>query len=250
MILTGATAMAGQIIFLREFLVVFYGNEISIGIILAAWLAWGAIGSIISGRFSDRISSAIGVFSCGQIALAAILPITLLFIRISKNIMGISTGEIVGYNPMILSTFVILMVPCAIMGFMFSLACRIYRDAGDRPDEGIAHIYVMEAIGALFGGLLVSYVLIRFTTSFDMIFGLFLLNMMASVVMLSHSESRFLRGMLRRGAIAVTLLSAVLLLCGGAGALSLFSLERLWSGFNVIESKDSVYGNITVTERG
>jgi spermidine synthase len=250
MILTGATAMAGQIIFLREFLVVFYGNEISIGIVLASWLMWVAIGSIVAGRFSDRLARRIRFFSCCQIALALALPVTLLFIRISKNILGVTTGEIIGYIPMILSSFLILMAPCVLIGFMFSLACRIYRDTGDNPAKSIARIYVMEATGALFGGLLVSYVLIRFLPPFHMIFILFSVNILASLLMQGHLENTRIRSTFQRVTLALIILSILILFFGGGETLRQFSLRRLWTGFNVLASKDTVYGNITVTERG
>jgi spermidine synthase len=49
--LIGFSAVVGQIVLLRELIVVFNGNEISLGIMFATWLFWTAIGSILSGRF-------------------------------------------------------------------------------------------------------------------------------------------------------------------------------------------------------
>ena len=106
--------MVSQIIFLREFLVVFYGNEISIGIILASWLIWGSFGSWFLGRYSDRVQSKDFLFSFCQFFLAFILPATIFAIRSSKNFMAISTGEIVGYYPMAAASFLILAPSCAV----------------------------------------------------------------------------------------------------------------------------------------
>ena len=50
--LIGFTAIVAQIIFMREFLVVFYGNEIAIGIIFTSWFATGMLGSWLLGRFT------------------------------------------------------------------------------------------------------------------------------------------------------------------------------------------------------
>ena len=44
-LLTGATAISAQIVLLRELMVAFYGNELSLGVMLSAWLIWGAVGS-------------------------------------------------------------------------------------------------------------------------------------------------------------------------------------------------------------
>ena len=51
-ILAGATAMAAQIVLMREFLIVFYGNELSLGLILASWLIWGAAGRWFLGKIT------------------------------------------------------------------------------------------------------------------------------------------------------------------------------------------------------
>ena len=41
-LIMGVSSVIAQVILLRELLVVFYGNELSIGIILAGWLLWEA----------------------------------------------------------------------------------------------------------------------------------------------------------------------------------------------------------------
>ncbi|GAG63051.1 unnamed protein product, partial [marine sediment metagenome] len=40
---------------IRELLVTFSGNELSIGIILANWLILIALGSFVLGRFADKV---------------------------------------------------------------------------------------------------------------------------------------------------------------------------------------------------
>ncbi|RKY42757.1 MAG: hypothetical protein DRP85_01740 [Candidatus Makaraimicrobium thalassicum] len=250
MVLAGASAMASQIVFLREFLVVFYGNEISIGIIFASWLVWGAFGSWFLGRFSDRIHAKLRVFAMCQLGLSIIFPATFLFIRSSRKLMGITTGEIIGYSPMILLTFAALSFSCAVMGFMFSLACRIYRDVTDDPAGSVASVYVLEALGALSGGLLVSYFMIRYMSPSAIIFLLSFLNMSASAVMQQHGEPFRAKRIFFRFTAALLVLGTIAVFAGGGRWFRQFSLERLWTGFNVLESRNSVYGNITVIERG
>ena len=248
-ILSGASAMASQIVFMREFLIVFYGNEISIGIILASWLLWGAFGSAFIGHFSDRFRNKTRVFAFSQLFLAFILPLTLVFIRGSKSIMGISTGEIIGFSPMIYTTFLMLFAPCAIMGFLFSLACRIYRQVAVSKEESVARVYVLEAIGALTGGLLVSYLLIRFMNATSIIFVLFFFNILASWLMQKHSSPYPGCKMVRGATFIILLVLTIIFISGGGKEVRNYSLRRLWSGYNLIASEDSIYGNITVTGR-
>lgn len=248
--LAGATAMASQIIFLREFLITFYGNEISIGIILAGWLAWGAAGSILLGRFSDTVRSKVRLFYACQLALAVILPFVLMGIRLSRTFMGINTGEIVGYYPMMLATFSLLCLPCLLLGFMFSLACRVYSAEKETPAGRIARVYMMESIGAILGGALVSYFLIPLIEPFSIIFMLAGLNLCGAMVMQRHDDNKVFGKMALSVTAVVFVLGLVVLAGGGDAAVNRYSLRRLWSGFDVMDSKDSVYGNITVTKRG
>lgn len=249
MILMGATAMVSQIVFMREFLVVFYGNEISIGIILASWLIWGAFGSWFLGRFSDRISGKVRLFSLCQLSLAFILPATLFAVRSSKVLLGIATGEIIGYYPMALVTFAILALSCTVMGFMFSLGCRVYKSAADIPAQRVASVYILEAVGALSGGLLVSYFLIRHVVPFGIIFIISFLNLAASIAMQKHGEPSKAKKALLTSMIAILIFGLIATFAGGINKIRELSLERLWSGFDVLESRDSVYGNIAVTSR-
>jgi len=248
-ILAGASAMASQIVFMREFLVVFYGNEISIGIILASWLIWGAFGSACLGRLSDSIRARVLLFALCQLFLAVIFPLTLVLIRLSKPFMGIVAGEIIGYYPMFLTTFLVLALPCAVMGFMFSLACRVCRDLTEDAAGGIAHVYIMEAIGSLSGGLLASYIMIRYMTAFSILLVLSFLNIIASMVLQTYSQSSRMKKALFSLTLVLFVAGVFALSSGGAGRLEDFSLNRLWSGFRVLDSKNSIYGNITVTKR-
>jgi len=248
-ILAGATAMASQIVFLREFLVVFYGNEISIGIILASWLIWGAFGSLVLGRFSDRVSKGVRLFSLCQMSLFFILPLTLLAVRSSRAVMGVTTGEILGYFPMALTTFIVLSFSCAIMGFMFSLACRIYGRVVDAPARRIAHVYVLEAIGALSGGLLVSYFLIRVLDHVTILFILAFLNLLGSLAMQRHCGSYRLKNTVFRCTAVVLVLGLAAFFAGGGNWFRSRTLDLSWKGYDVLGSTDSIYGNITVTGR-
>lgn len=248
--LAGATALGAQIIFLREFLITFYGNEISIGIILSGWLAWGALGSLVLGRFADLVRSRVRLFYSCQLLLAVVIPLVCLGIRLLKPLMGITTGEIVGYYPMILVTFSLLSFPCAILGFMFSLGCRIFSGGSDAPSERIARAYMAESIGAIFGGAIVSYLLIPRLEAFVTIFMISLINVAAALLMQEHDEEPLVGKNVRRFTIVIAVLAFAALVLGGEQHINKFSMDRLWQGFHVLSSKDSVYGNITVTKRG
>lgn len=245
--LAGATAMAAQIVFLREFLTVFYGNEISIGVILASWLVWGAFGSLILGRYADKIAGKLRVFYSLQLALSVILPVVVICIRLFKPMTGISAGEIIGYYPMALATLSILSAPCAILGSMFSLACRIYPGHEGGGAGGVAGVYGMESFGAIAGGVAASFVLVPHLDAFNIMLIFSALNLTGAIILQRYSEPDPVRTMAVTSVAALIVLSAMVL--GGSSAAIKFSREAEWKGFEVVDSRDSVYGNITVTSR-
>lgn len=248
-ILVGFTAMASQIVLMREFLIVFYGNETTIGFILASWLIWGAIGSWLLGRIADRIKYRITIFSLCQLSLSILLPLSILAIRSIKLASNVATGEIIAFFPMTLSSLIILAPTCILLGFMFSLGCRLYETESHLAATRIGIVYVLEAIGSMAGGLLSSFILIRLLPSIH-IMGMFsLLNILAAIFLQSFSKRKKTRP------IFVTVLTVFFIagismwLFKGWDNLHRYSLNKQWKGYELLTSRNSIYGNIAVAKR-
>ena len=248
-ILIGFTAMVAQIVIMREFLIVFYGNEISIGIILSSWLIWGAVGSWFLGRFADKARSKLNLFSSCQLALSFFLPLSILAIRSIKILFKLAPGEIIGFVPMALSSFIILAPLCMLLGFMFSLACRM-DDLGTDPAEKNALVYSWESVGAMLGGLLASFILIRLLSPIAITVILGLLNIIAAIC---------LQGVLKKnkvdarkvGMLGVIFIAALALwISKGWDTLDTYARKQQWQGYEILASRNSIYGNIMVTKRG
>ncbi|MDD5009684.1 MAG: hypothetical protein PHC68_14945, partial [Syntrophorhabdaceae bacterium] len=133
----GFASMAAQVLLMRELFVVFYGNELCAGIMLAAWLFWVSIGSIAA-RFKKYAEE---VFHILLLSVPVVLPATVFFIRNIRSFLGASPGEIVGVFPMAASSFILLAPACVTFGALFALSCRL---APDRPGK----IYLVESAGA------------------------------------------------------------------------------------------------------
>jgi len=56
MLFIGCYATIAQVLLIREFLVVFFGNELCIGIILGTWFFGVAFGAVFGGRIVNRFS--------------------------------------------------------------------------------------------------------------------------------------------------------------------------------------------------
>lgn len=246
-IIAGFTAMASQIILLREFLTVFYGNELSVGFILANWLIGGALGSMVLGRFSDRIRNKATVFSFCQTAIALILPSSVIMIRVIKSLLNIAPGEIVPIFTIAALSFIILMPLCVILGFIFSLGCRLHESCPGPAASGIGRVYALEALGSMAGGILAGIIMIKIFGSLQIAVILSIINLVSALLIIL----RFLTGS-RRGQlyglimIAAILAFASLWVSKGLKSLDRYSLKKQWQGYDLLESKDSIYGNITV----
>jgi spermidine synthase len=104
----GFSGLVAQILLLRELLIVFSGNELSIGIILANWLILGAFGSYVLGRRAERSKYTLEAFSVITILFSLSLLIAIYLTRILKVAMGISIGESIGFLPMLFSSLLVL----------------------------------------------------------------------------------------------------------------------------------------------
>ena len=126
--LIGFTSVIAQIVLMRELIVVFYGNEISLGIMLAGWLLWTAIGSSVSGQASARWRDSRKLMACLETLIAAVFPLTILAVRASRPVLQSVPGEILGPGPMFLTSFVTLSAFCLLSGGLFAAGSRLCGD--------------------------------------------------------------------------------------------------------------------------
>jgi spermidine synthase len=242
----GVTAIVSQIVLIREALVVFYGNEISLGLFLASWLLWTAAGSFLFGRIALRLDHP-EVFLAGlQSAIALILPLTILAVRCSKGMFISVPGEMLGPIPTLLTALVLLGPFCLISGGMFSAGSRLVQQAtAGEPALATGSVYLLEAAGSGIGGLVASLMLVTRFASFQIALLLGLLNLLAAAALMIPAGKK------RRLAVVVI---AVVFLEGlfpfSGPALESLSLARLWRGFDLLTSQNSPYGNLAVIQTG
>lgn len=146
-VLLGASAALFQVIALREFMAVFSGNELDLGITLAVWLLTvGAGSAFVPGRGDPR-SLGVIVLLTGLVAhpLLSLVP----FIRVA---IGLEPGEIVPLSTTVIATFVVLAPLSILIGMQFPLAVRSLAGNASR-------VYLLEAAGAFLGGSLFTLLL-------------------------------------------------------------------------------------------
>ena len=249
----GLSGIVAQIILMRELLLSFLGNELTLGIILANWLILVAIGSLITGKFVEKVERKMEVFVLFQLSFSVALPFTIYLSRIFKNILLATPGEGLGFVPILCSSFLILLPVTLPQGALFTYGCKLYSQYIRKDVSSIGKVYALESIGSIIGGLLITFLLIEYLDSFEIAFIISLINAVVAAILVwptPRSSNHPIK-------IALWVLSGLLsfvfaysLLSQTSSGIHLSSVRLQWRNLNVIHNENSIYGNITVTKRG
>ena len=241
----GFTFTVAQVLVIRELLVVFAGNDLSIAVILANWLLVEAGGSFFLGRRVAGWNLSQRAYAFLQILIALLLPLTLWGIRSLRDFTGLTTGE--GASLLqIFSWTLPLVAPLGIVnGILFALGCSLYFERTGKRAAAIGGVYIMEAVGAGMGGVLFTFLFIPLLRPFQMAFLLGTANLISGFLLLLSRAAK------REAVLLGGFLLAVGLFWGASGVQTLekASLDRAWRGVQVLDSRWSPYGNVTVGKR-
>lgn len=246
-LLMGFTSLIVQTVLLREFLVTFYGNELTIGLILANWLILESLGSSIFARFAGRNKRPIIFYVLLQIGVALYFPISILLARIAKNLFVVNLGEMVGIIPIFLSSFFVMLPLSFLDGIEFPFACRLYSDFSGETLESAGKVYILEAVGFIIAGLIFTYLLLTHLHSAQIAFLVTFLNLLSAFFLLNVEKVRNLSKLVVKFAIIFFLLFSIYsLFFNFAEKLQNFSITQQWKGRNLISSQNTIYGNLSV----
>ena len=248
----GTSGIVAQIVLLRELLISFLGNELTLGIILANWLILEAIGSFLVGKTVEKVKKKMEVYVFLQILFSVALPFSIYLCRIFKTFLLATPGEGLGFVPILYSSFFILLPVSVSHGALFTYGSKLYSQYEKKNATSISKVYVLETLGSIIGGLLITFVLVQYFNSFVIAFMISFTNALASFVLLWPDQKPIFHS--RHLAWALSLLYGLLFLFILFTPLSdkihQASLQLQWRGQNVIHNENSIYGNITVTRRG
>jgi spermidine synthase len=245
--LLGFSAVTAQIVLMRELIAVFNGNEISLGIMLAAWLFWTAVGSsLFGGLGKGKTGGARRAVATLECLLGVSLMPALWALRTAKSFFQTVPGELVGPLPMLMVSLLCLSVFCVVSGALFAVAARMYETERVVPARAAAgSAYLLEAAGSALGGILASLLFLRFLDPFQIAALVSLLNL-SMAALLSIKLAR--RWAWTTSAAAAVF--AIFVFAYAAPMLEHAAQVRLWRGFDLVESRNSIYGSLAVIETG
>jgi len=234
----GASALASQVLLLREFLNVFGGNELVIGTILAGWLLLTGAGSFL-GRFASRLPTPRLWVATLVLCAGALLPVQLAVIRLLRS--HVPPGLAPGVSDAIFWSSVVLLLPCAINGFLVPLCAHLIREAGN--DTAPGRSYLLDSAGAAIGGAASVTMVILLGTFEAASVVICIAGIGAALVMLDPPTRRRASWLLA----AVALASAVTLMASRA---DLRSARWLFPGQELLWQRDTPYGHLAATRYG
>ncbi|HYA39839.1 MAG TPA: hypothetical protein VEF34_00940 [Syntrophobacteraceae bacterium] len=252
--LTGFAASIGQILVIRELLVIFYGNELSTGLILACWLLCTAAGSGSAGRILRKKHrdprfyapgagagfEGFGLLLAGFTIFCASVPATIVWIRAARPIWSIPSGELLSPGMMLVTGFFAEAPLCFLSGSLFAVAWELYR-SGAKGEESSISVYFAESLGAGAGGLAFYCVLLPLYPCFagSLCLSLFLLV----CAILTGSGTRY-PGKVFSLFLAGAIFISASVLFGFSGRADLLTRRMQW-GKNFFSSRDTPYHNLT-----
>ncbi len=237
----GFTALITQTLLVREMVNVFSGNVFSLGLIFAGWLLWVAGGSYLSGKFSRRLEQNPNMYIIGQGLALLILPLEIILIRALRLLLQIPPGQLIGFSPLLLSALLATAPLAFLVGWQFSLACRLL--------PSVSLVYRLDVLGSLVGGLILSLWLTRSQSPFFIIFTVICLNLVMLFLLWQITGEKKRPWLFT--ALIISLILALGLVFSGQLPLLEQCTQRLnWPKTIVRDSAVSRYAHYAVTGEG
>jgi spermidine synthase len=174
----GFFSQVAQVIILRETLAAFAGVEMVLGLTLAVWLLAVGVGGYAGNRLPVRVSpradrsTGEGTYQAVGILFAiagVLLPLTVMAIRQLPAIFNFAPGEIMGVGVSLLGALLTISPLCLVLGLLFTVNARLF---AHEAQTWVGQAYLLEAAGAAAGGLVVTFILLPFSSDLVVTLGL------------------------------------------------------------------------------
>jgi spermidine synthase len=234
----GLSAVITQLTVIREFINIFEGNEVVLGLLFSFWLLYSGAGAWLA-KFIRQAPRQKTVFQICLFLVAVLPPLLVAAIRLLRNHVFIR-GELPGVADLILAGSAVLLPYCLTSGSLLTLACSLH--AEEKPGrEVVGRIYFLDSLGSIVGGLLFTFVLVHFFGNLTSLLVPALLCLAAFLLLPSgwgtRSSTAYILGF-----------SGIVLVASAFFApIEKLTLQQLFRGQEVLDFRESPYGRLVIT---
>jgi spermidine synthase len=226
----GFISVGTQVYLLRESYIVFYGNELTFGLVLGIWMLLTGAGSWL-GRFAARVSR-LSSFLLFLMILLSVLPVLMIAKLHLYRALVLPAGVMAGPGDVLNASALVQLPFCLISGFLFSALSLQSGDTGKA--------YFLESAGSLLSGAVVNFLLIWVL---PLRYSLLVLSGGYMITVFIYS---FCLRMRTVPWIILALLALILVLLGKLD-LNRTAGISLFPGQQVAEEIESPYGQVSLT---
>jgi spermidine synthase len=221
----GFVSLLLQITLMREYITVFSGNELDIGITLSLWLVSVGLGSLAGSKIQLR-----NAFGFSFLLVALLAGPTLLGIMFIRPALSLEYGETASLGATFLSTALTIFPLCFSLGLQFPTAVARMENTRQGPGSPASFVYGLEAAGAFMGGILFTFVLSGRVGPEEIVLALALMYVLAGTILINR------RSLLLTALLPIALYATMLHLEG-----------THFQGGKVVVRTQSRYGEIMLT---
>lgn len=232
---TGISSITVQLITIREFLTQFHGNEITISLVLFCWLILTGLGSLGAKAFKH---TSLTLYSL-LILLIALWPLAqILMIRYFRETLFIH-GSSPGFYQILFYIIATITPYCLLTGFILPYALEALKVQDSGFTSG--HLYIVDNIGDIIGGILFSFILVYWLKPFKIIAVTSALLILASILLSAQTRKYYLL-------ICTVILTSAFY---GYALNSHFERSTLSKQYGeILRYVESPFGRIIITQEG
>jgi spermidine synthase len=251
--LIGFFAQVGQVIMFREVMALFHGTELLFGTVLGGWVIWTAAGVAAAEFFLKKKSKSssrgnpLRLLTYSSLLNGFFLGFQIIFLRFFPVIFP--TPDI----PRAFSFYgAIITVSLALFPFAFLMGAQFTFSLWLNPRERLGFLYRLESVGAMVGGLLISFILVEIAGSLRISFIISLLFVTGFILIIkkkqSKSENIFIPKDLRFLQIGVVIILFILVVIpvNFDWLSQRICRSKKGAGFPLLKTRESKYGRIEV----
>lgn len=195
MLLSGALAMANQVVWTRYLSLQIGTSVYAFAIIVAAFILGMAVGSVVFGRLADRSRDAVAVFGAIQVSVGlSCLLLYLLFHLLAVGVWDLVESAYGSFGRLqfkfFLAVFATVFLPTFFLGGTFPTAVRGYVPEGTRTGPAVGRVYAWNTVGAILGSFAGGFLVVPNLGVWRSILGLGAANVALGSCILIRSAAR------------------------------------------------------------